>query len=109
MQYLRVQKLSETGEALVLFDKDSIRQVVASQHRSEPEVWLADPELYERNGRVLRDSPSPRLLAYSASDHILYATDGEGPSALRASGHEGSIPDGRNQSLEPGEDLRRKR
>jgi hypothetical protein len=39
-------------------------------------VWLADPDQYEKNGRLLRDSEAPRMLAYSTTDHILYATDG---------------------------------
>jgi hypothetical protein len=42
----------------------------------EPDVWVADPDKYERNGRVLRDSESPRMLAYCSAREVLYATDG---------------------------------
>ena len=76
MTYFSDTKLSEAAEELVHFDMDSIRQVIASQHGSEPEIWLADPESYETNGRVLRDSPSSRLLAYSSIERKIYATDG---------------------------------
>jgi hypothetical protein len=70
------RSLSSKAEDLVRFDMDSIRQVIAAQHGSAPELWLADPDEYERNGRVLRDSTSPRLLAYSAHTKQLYVTDG---------------------------------
>src|SRR5215510_3557639 len=55
---------------------DSIRHVVSAQKDREPDVWLADPDSYEKDGRVLRDSPSSRLLAYSRLDNVIYATDG---------------------------------
>ena len=56
---------------LIEFDVDSIRRL-----GGEPDVWLADPDQYEKNGRALRDSDSPRMLAYSRKDNVLYATDG---------------------------------
>jgi hypothetical protein len=57
--------------------------VVAAQGRAAPDIWLADPDAYEKDGRIFRDSDSPRLLAYSTSDHILYATDGCNSCARR--------------------------
>ena len=56
---------------MIEFDVDSIRRL-----GGEPDVWLADPDQYEKNGRALRDSDSPRMLAYSRKDNVLYATDG---------------------------------
>jgi hypothetical protein len=76
MNFFRQRELSQAARDLVQFDADSIRQIVSAQHRAEPEVWLADPDAYEKSGRVLRDSDSPRMLAYSAKDHVLYGTDG---------------------------------
>ena len=55
---------------------NGIRKIVSAEGLEEPNVWLADPDSYEKNGRILRDSDSPRMLAYSTKDHILYATDG---------------------------------
>jgi len=76
MNFLRPQKLSPAAHDLVRFDSDSISQIVSSQRLSKPDVWLADADAYEKNGRVLRDSDSPRMLAYSKEDQVLYATDG---------------------------------
>src|SRR2546427_2215435 len=76
MNFYRKRALSTTASNLVEFDADSIRQVVSAQRRVNPDVWLADPDAYEQNGRVLRDSETPRMLAYSTKDHVLYATDG---------------------------------
>ena len=76
LNFLREHKLSTAGSDLVQFDADSIRQVASSERRDDPDVWLVDPGEYERNGRLLRDSESPRMLAYSTQDQILYATDG---------------------------------
>ena len=76
MKFLRERKLSQAAEDLIQFDADSIRQVVSAQHLTNPDVWLVDPDAYERNGRVLRDSDSPRMLAYSTKDQVLFATDG---------------------------------
>src|SRR6476659_5520242 len=76
MNFLRDKKLSQAASDLIAFDADSIRQVVSSQHLANPDVWLVDPDAYENNGRVLRDSDSPRMLAYSRKDQVLYATDG---------------------------------
>ena len=70
------RKLSAAGADLVQFDADSIRQIVRARQGVEPDVWVVDPERYEKNGRVLRDSESPRMLAYSRHDGTLYATDG---------------------------------
>jgi hypothetical protein len=64
------------AQALIDFDMDSIRQVAASDRLKAPELWLANPEQYEMNGRILRDSTSPRMLAYSAERKVLFATDG---------------------------------
>ena len=68
--------LSPKANDLVQFDMDSIRQVVAARHGKQPTIWMSDPGQYEQNGRILRDSASPRLLAYSPDDKVLYATDG---------------------------------
>jgi hypothetical protein len=76
VEYFGETKLSESADALVRFDMDSIRQVVAAGHGRMPDVFLVDADSYERNGRVLRDSPTSRLLAYSASDRVIYANDG---------------------------------
>jgi hypothetical protein len=70
MNFLRQRSISAAASDLVDFDADSIRRV------GKPDVWLADPDAYEKNGRVLRDSQRPRMLAYSTREHVLYATDG---------------------------------
>ena len=75
-QLLHNRELSPKAAALIDFDIGSIRQVIASAHATLPTIWLADPDQYELNGRVLRDSTSARLLAYSPGDHVIYATDG---------------------------------
>jgi hypothetical protein len=74
--YLTPQALSEKAQDLVQFDVDSIRQTAAGNHATPPTLFLADPDQYERNARLLRDSTSPRLLGYSPEDQILYANDG---------------------------------
>jgi hypothetical protein len=74
--YLHDRKLSAKAEALADFDADSIRQIVTAKHANAPTIWVADPDLYEQNGRLLRDSATPRLLAYSPEDRVLYVTDG---------------------------------
>jgi hypothetical protein len=70
------RNLSEKAEDLIQFDMDSIRQIAASQHLSPPELWLVNPDQYEKGGRVQRDSTSARMLAYSPELHIVFATDG---------------------------------
>jgi hypothetical protein len=74
--YLHERDLSAAALDLIRFDADSIHQVVSAERRGEPDVWLLDPDRYEHNGRVLRDSESPRMLAYSTKDKILYSSDG---------------------------------
>ena len=76
LKYFQQPELSAAASDLVRFDAASIRQVVSAERRREPDVWLIDPGEYERNGRLLRDSESPRMLAYSTKDGILYSTDG---------------------------------
>ena len=76
MNFYRERALSAAASNLIEFDADSIRQLVSAQRGAHPDVWLADPDAYEKNGRVLRDSETPRMLAYSTRDHVLYATDG---------------------------------
>jgi len=73
---LTERSLSPKADELVRFDMDSIRQVIAAQHAVQPEFWLADPDQYERNGRILRDSTSPRLIAYTPGTKTIYVTDG---------------------------------
>ena len=70
MNFFRERTLSAAAADLIAFDADSIKRL------GEVDVWLADPDQYEKNGRLLRDSESPRMLAYSKKDHVLYATDG---------------------------------
>ena len=74
--HLTKRPLSPKAADLVRFDMESIGQVISAKHGEQPELWLADPDQYEQNGRVLRDSTSPRLLAYSPGATILYVTDG---------------------------------
>lgn len=81
--YFRDQKLSQSASDLLQFDIDSIQQVVKADRLPMPQVWLADPEAYERNGRVMRDSDSSRLLAYSLENQTVYATDGCNSCARR--------------------------
>jgi len=83
MNYFRETKLSPKAAELVQFDVDSIKQVVAAERLTMPDVWLADPDEYERNGRIRRDSESPRLLAYSKKTRTLYGTDGCNSCARR--------------------------
>ena len=73
MNFLRPRRLSPVAFELVRFDADSIRQI---SKPDEPDFWVADPDQYERNSRVLRDSESARMLAYSINRQILYTTDG---------------------------------
>src|SRR6185369_2042276 len=74
--YLTESPLSAKAQDLVQFDVDSIRQAAAGEHGTQPTIYVADPGQYEKNGRILRDSTSPRLLGYSPADNILYANDG---------------------------------
>ena len=76
MNFLRERKLSQAASDLIQFDADSIRQVISAHRLDNPDIWIADPDSYEKNGRLLRDSESPRLLAYSTKDEMLYASDG---------------------------------
>ncbi len=76
MNFFRERQLSQAAADLIEFDADSIRHVVSAHHQPAPDVWVVDPDAYEKNGRVLRDSESARMLAYSQSDHMLYGTDG---------------------------------
>ena len=70
MNFFRQRALSAAATELIDFDADSIRRL------GNPDVWLVDPDAYEKNGRILRDTDTPRMLAYSTKDHLLYATDG---------------------------------
>jgi hypothetical protein len=76
LHYYQDRVLSPAAAELVDFDAESIQHIVSSVKRTPPDIWLLDPEGYEKNGRVLRDTESPRMLAYSQQDHMLYATDG---------------------------------
>jgi hypothetical protein len=70
MNFFHQRALSAAASELIEFDADSIRRL------GSPDVWLVDPDAYEKNGRILRDTDSPRMLAYSTKDRLLYATDG---------------------------------
>jgi|SRR5439155_9515069 len=80
MNYYRPRDLSAKALDLIQFDADSIRRLAAGE-RHAIDVWLVDPDEYERNGRILRDSESPRMLAYSSKTRVLYATDGSNSCA----------------------------
>ena len=56
-------EFNETKKAqdLVEFDMASIRLLT---HGAEPQIWLVSTDQYEKDGRILRDSSSPRLVAY---------------------------------------------
>jgi len=70
------RELSAKAEELIEFDMDSIRQIAASQHLQAPEIWLINPDQYERAGRIQRDSTTARMLAYAPEHRIVFATDG---------------------------------
>ncbi len=78
MKLYRLHDREFTAEAqeLVDFDMDSIRQIAKSERLKAPELWLANPDQYETTGRILRDSTSPRMLAYSPERKVLFVTDG---------------------------------
>ena len=99
MNFFRERKLSEAASELIQFDADSIRQVVSAAHLAGPDVWLVDPDAYEKNGRLLRDSESPRMLAYSTKDHVLYATDGCNSCSRRVQTNLESLPSGELKQL----------
>jgi hypothetical protein len=86
LKFLREREVSAKARELMEFDADSIRHVVAAERLSDPDVWLVNPDEYEKNGRILRDSESPRMLAYSKEDRILYMTDGCNACARRLPG-----------------------
>lgn len=74
--HLNERSLSPKAAELVQFDMDSIQRVISARHGAQPQLWLADPEQYEKEGRIQRDSTTPRLLAYSPEGCVLYVTDG---------------------------------
>jgi hypothetical protein len=76
MNFFPDRPVSEAAAERIRFDADSIRQVASGRRQASPDVWLADPDAYEKNGRIQRDSESLRMLAYDAEGLILYATDG---------------------------------
>jgi hypothetical protein len=106
VNFFRQRKLSPTASDLIQFDADSIRQVVAAQHLANPDVWLVDPDAYELNGRVFRDSESARMLAYSTRDHILYATDGCNSCARRVRMNLGKLSVGELREFAKDNELR---
>ena len=78
---MKLYRLSERdvppkAQELIEFDMDSIRQIAKAERLRAPELWLANPDQYEETGRILRDSTSPRLLAWSPERKVLFATDG---------------------------------
>jgi hypothetical protein len=73
---LNDREITPKAQELVDFDMDSIRQIAASEKLRAPQLWLANPDQYESTGRILRDSPSPRMLAYAAERNVLLVTDG---------------------------------
>ena len=73
---LNDREVPPKAQELIDFDMDSIRQIARSEKLNAPELWLANPDQYEETGRILRDSTSPRMLAYSPERKVLFATDG---------------------------------
>ena len=73
---LQEREIPQKAQELIDFDMDSIRQIAAGERLTPPELWLANPDQYEVSGRILRDSTSPRMLAYSPESKVLFATDG---------------------------------
>jgi hypothetical protein len=71
--YWPERTLSSKAQDLVEFDMASIRLLT---HGAEPHVWLVSTDQYEQNGRVLRDSTSPRLVGYFSDTGMLVVTDG---------------------------------
>ena len=106
MNFFRERALSKAASDLIQFDTDSIRQVVSSQHGTSPDVWLVDPDAYEKNCRVLRDSESSRMLAYSTKDHILYATDGCNSCARLVQAKLETLPSGELKQFAENNELR---
>jgi len=100
MNFLHYRKLSQNASDLIQFDSDSIRQIVSAEHGAMPDVWLVDPDAYEKNGRILRDSESPRMLAYSTQDHTLYLTDGCNSCSRQVPLSSSDLPDVRPELVE---------
>ena len=75
VEWLGDGSLSAKASDLVEFDMASIRQVIAGARGGEPDVWVVSTPDYESGGRVLRDSPHTRLVAYTAADHTNYFFD----------------------------------
>ena len=73
IHYWPDRKLSAKAQDLVEFDMASIRLLT---HGKEPAMWLVSTDQYELNGRIFRDSSSPRLLAYYPDTQTIYANDG---------------------------------
>ncbi len=76
VHYATEQELNDEARKLVDFDVQSLLQMVAAERKCEPELWLAEPAGYEKDGHRLRDSASTRLIAYSIENRIVYGTDG---------------------------------
>jgi hypothetical protein len=73
---LNDREITPKAQELVDFDMDSIRQIAAAEKLKAPQLWLANPDQYESTGRILRDSSSPRMLAYVPEKKVLFVTDG---------------------------------
>jgi hypothetical protein len=74
---LHDQQITEKAQELIDFDMASIRQIATAERLKTPQLWLANPKQYEEGtGRILRDSTSARMLAYSPERKVLFATDG---------------------------------
>lgn len=69
-------QLSDEARKLVDFDVGSIERLVAAERTGPPGTWLAEPNGYQDDGHVRRDSESIRLIAYASEARVLYATDG---------------------------------
>ena len=71
--YWPERKLSAKAQELVEFDMASVKLLRGG---AEPAVWLVSTDQYERDGRIFRDSTSPRLLAYYTDTKSIYVSDG---------------------------------
>jgi hypothetical protein len=76
IHYTHEIELNDAASALVKFDMESIGQMVSAERATQPAAWVAEPDGYQQDGHVLRDSDTIRLIAYVVDSGTIYATDG---------------------------------
>jgi hypothetical protein len=91
---LNDRDIAPKAQELIDFDMDSIRLIAKAERLRPPELWLANPDQYDEAGRILRDSTSPRMLAYSPERNVLFATDGCNSCAHFLAAHLGELDEG---------------